>query len=306
MRDGRLSREQTAAVATAAEADPTCTASVLEAADVQPLPQLRRTCREVVQSADSDRAATRRRHHAHRAFTSWQEPDGEWHARLRAPADIGARIEAALRPAHDARFRAAHAAGRREADAAYRLDALVDLLDRPATAGGSSRSGRQAKVIAVVDATALKRGRLAGGESCRIHGVGEVALEAVTELLPDAHVAYVIRDAVAVAVAHLGRQVTAHQRTALVARGYRCEVPGCSVEHLLEIDHVRDWAHTKQTRIADLAWLCREHHRAKTVHGWRITGPPGDRSWHPPTGRPPPPTPPAADRRHTIGQLSLA
>jgi hypothetical protein len=83
-------------------------------------------------------------------------------------------------------------------------------------------------------------------------------------------------------VAHAGRQVTAHQRTALEARGYRCEVPGCGVRHNLEIDHRTGWVITRCTKLDDLVWLCKWHHHQKTHDGYQLTGPPGHRTWHKP------------------------
>lgn len=136
-----------------------------------------------------------------------------------------------------------------------------------------------------VDAAALRRGSLAEGEVCEIAGIGPVSLEAVRAQIPDAHIAYVLADATDVSVAHLGRQPTARQRTALQARGYRCEVPGCSATHLLEIDHVTGWAITRTTRLDDLAWICQNHHSLKTDRGYRLCGPPSDRRWLAPDGR---------------------
>ncbi|CAN5341725.1 hypothetical protein BH23ACT9_BH23ACT9_19340 [soil metagenome] len=150
---------------------------------------------------------------------------------------------------------------------------------------GRRRSGRETKVIITVDAAALARGTVQGEETCDIAGIGRVSLPAVQALIPDAHIAYVITNARDVSVAHLGRQVTAHQRTALEARGYECEVPGCCTAHLLEIDHVRDWAISRKTVLADLAWLCMVHHDHKTTRGYQLSGPPGHRTWHDPNGR---------------------
>jgi len=134
-------------------------------------------------------------------------------------------------------------------------------------------------VIIRVDGSALVRGELADGETCEIAGIGQVALSAVKEQIPDAHITYVITNGTDTCVAHLGRQVTAHQRTALQARGYQCEVPGCTADHLLEIDHVTGWATTKDTRLSDLAWLCTSHHRQKSRRHYRLLGPPGQRTW---------------------------
>ncbi|WP_157965054.1 HNH endonuclease signature motif containing protein [Euzebya rosea] len=134
-------------------------------------------------------------------------------------------------------------------------------------------------MIIRVDGSALVRGELADGEICEIAGIGPVALSAVREQMLDAHIAYVITNATDVTVAHLGRQVTAKQRTALHARGYQCEVPGCTADHLLEIDHVTGWAITRTTRLDDLAWLCAAHHRDKTRRNHQLHGPPGQRIW---------------------------
>ena len=115
-----------------------------------------------------------------------------------------------------------------------------------------------------------------------------MALSTVQALLPEAFVAAVITDAVDVrSVVHLGRQATASQRTALEARGYACEVPGGGSPTLLELDHLRDWAPTRQTRLDDLAWLCPVHHDDKTYQGWQLTGPPHNRQWNHPQHQPP-------------------
>ena len=304
--DGTLSTDQAVVVSETVADAPEKGSELIGGAGEQTLAELRKTARDIRTAADPDRETTRRRHLARRAFRSWTETDGEWKAFIQAPGDLGARIEAALRGEHDAVFRTAHAAGQREDDACYRFDALLNLLETASgstvrgdtpdgdsdddpgtstpTAAPRSRTGRQTKVIIRVDGSALVRGEVADGETCEIAGIGPVALSAVREQIPDAHVAYVITNGQDVTVAHLGRQVTAHQRTALEARGYCCEVPGCTADHLLEIDHVTGWAITKQTRLSDLAWLCTTHHRQKSRRHYRLLGPPGQRTWTTQTG----------------------
>ena len=107
---------------------------------------------------------------------------------------------------------------------------------------------------------------------------------------------------------HLGRQVTAHQRSAMEARGQLCEVPGCDIDFGLEIDHTTPWALTRTTTLDHLAWLCSHHHRQKTHAGYRITGPPGHRTWTAPHGtttrdHPPPRSEPEPDL-FTAGAVS--
>jgi hypothetical protein len=85
-----------------------------------------------------------------------------------------------------------------------------------------------AKVIVHVDAAALRRGHTVAGETCEIAGIGPVAVSTARELLGDAFLALVIEDGMDIRnVTHLGRAPTAHQRTALEARGMVCAVPGC-------------------------------------------------------------------------------
>ena len=74
-------------------------------------------------------------------------------------------------------------------------------------------------------------------------------------------------------VAHAGRTINAHLRTALEWRDPACVVPGCTVDHHLEIDHIRPLAEHGRTTLDNLASLCRHHHARTTHDGYRLTGP---------------------------------
>jgi hypothetical protein len=182
--------------------------------------------------------------------------------------------------------------------------------DRPK---GASRA--ETKVFVHIDLESLVKSHLAegAGATCHIDGIGPVDVAWVRSVMGDAFVAALFEDREGVRdVVHLGRRVTAHQRTAMEARGYRCEVPGCSATHGLEIDHVTGWAATRTTRLDDLMWLCGHHHDQKTHRGARLTGPPGNRTWHPPpptTGasgsRSPSPSEPPVVSGAPVGQPDL-
>jgi hypothetical protein len=138
-------------------------------------------------------------------------------------------------------------------------------------------------VIVRINHAALVRGTCRPGERCEIEGIGPVSVAAVRSMMPDAFVAAVVTDGVDIrGVAHLGRSVTAIQRTALYARDRECVVPGCHVTTRLEIDHVEEWAATHVTRLDALARLCHYHHFLKTHDGWRLHGPPGQWTFTPP------------------------
>ena len=118
---------------------------------------------------------------------------------------------------------------------------------------------------------------------CEIAGVGPIPVATARELARDAFLTAVVTDGVDIrTVAHLGRAATAHQRTALEARGMHCAVPGCGTTNGLEIDHVDGWAITRRTHIDQLDWLCHHHHDQKTHRSYHLGGPPGRRTWHPP------------------------
>ncbi len=128
--------------------------------------------------------------------------------------------------------------------------------------------------------------------TCEIAGVGPISVQIAASLMADAFGAAIVTNGVDVFnVAHLGHSVSAHQRSALEARGYRCEVPGCGATRALEIDHIDDWHRTWRTQLDRLAWLCRAHHRDKTHRGARLEWPPVDQRWVAP-GSSPGPDPP--------------
>ena len=160
-------------------------------------------------------------------------------------------------------------------------------------AGGDSRTGPRARPRARVCLTlsleALQRGHLEPGDTCTIPGVGPVDLDTARGLLGDAILDVVIRDGIDIrTVVHLGRTVTAHQRTALEVRDPECVVDTCTATRNLEIDHVTGWAITHTTTLDDLARLCPTHHHQKTHDGYQLTGRPGAWVWTPPGERPAP------------------
>jgi hypothetical protein len=206
---------------------------------------------------------------------------------LRMPADELREIDASVQAAVDRRLADARHAGRFEPPEAYAADEVAErLLGRVGAGSGSGQAVRpEKKVICLIDADALNRGRVDGDEVCEISGVGPVSVSAAQRLMGDAFWALVIRKGVDVCnVTHLGRRVTAHQRTALEARHGVCEF--CGSTFRVEIDHVDGWALTHETRTDDLSLKCWHCHDRKTRLGLRETGPPGNRRFLNPDGTP--------------------
>ncbi len=131
----------------------------------------------------------------------------------------------------------------------------------------------------------LIRGYPIAGERCEIAGVGPVPVSVVRDILAtgDPFLSVVVTKGVDVVnVAHLNRQPTAHQRTALDWLNPACTVVGCATTALLQIDHRADWANTKITLLALLDRYCTHHHNLKTHQRWGLVPGRGKRAFVPP------------------------
>jgi hypothetical protein len=276
---GLLSEAQAAEISAAASADPAAESSLLALADQESFLALREQCQQVRAAATGDEDAAERIRRG-RYLRNWIDRDGAVRLDARLAPDDGARLLASV-GASAARLQAeARRSGQREPEEAYRADALVAL------AGG--KGAPKAMVHVHVDASAFERGRTRLGETCRISGVGAIPVAVARRLASGGVVKVIERDGVDVRrVAHAGRTIPAHLRTALESRDPTCVVPGCDVRSGLEIDHLVSFADGGPTRLDNLARLCRWHHAQKTHHGWQLSGKPGVWIWER-AGRAPP------------------
>ena len=279
VRNGELSDEQADEVAAGADASPDDEDRLLASARTDRLHELRRKAAEARAKADKDREARRQRQRKMRCVRRFKDSEGMQNLLLKLPDEDMAEVDAALQRHVDKAFADARDAGRFERWEQYAADVVRDLLT--GRAQGPTRRSNQAvrpdkKVIATIDVQALNRGHVEPGETCHIAGVGAVSVSAVRSLLADAFLAVVIKDGVDVRnVTHLGRQATAYQRTALEARGCRCE--RCGSAHLLDIEHNEGWTLTHETKLDDLSLACRHCHDIKTRNDLRFVGPPGNK-----------------------------
>jgi hypothetical protein len=295
---GQLSGEQARVVSDAVAADPSAERRLLHTAQGQTIRDLKARCGQVKANAHPDDRARREAIRRSRSCRTWTDAEGAWNLAVRHLPEVGAEIEAFLAPYTHARFEAARNAGIHEPREAYRADGLLDLA-RASTTGATPKGARRAdtKVFVHIDLQTLQSHERRPESVCHIDGLGPVDIDHVRSLLGEAFAVALIEDGCDVRrVVHLGRRVTALQRSALEARGYRCEVPGCEVTWGLEIDHDQDWAFTRVTTLDDLSWKCGYHHHERTHLGARLTGPVGDRTWIAPDGttrrtRPPPESP---------------
>ena len=102
-------------------------------------------------------------------------------------------------------------------------------------------------------------------------GVGPVSVAWVREVLGEAFVTTVIKKGRDITtVAHLGRHIPAHLRTAMIVGGRECDVVGCHARGYLELDHSEvDYADGGPAAWWNIDWTCAADHRKKT-RGWKL------------------------------------
>ncbi|WP_426571870.1 HNH endonuclease signature motif containing protein [Aquihabitans sp. McL0605] len=159
----------------------------------------------------------------------------------------------------------------------------------PPAAAPKPPGGNNVKVIVRIDHAALARGHTIAGETCEVAGLGPIPVSAAKELMRDAFLAAVVtkgRDVVN--VAHLGRGLSAHQRTAIEAMGLRCTNIACNKTIAIQIDHRVPYATEQITELSNQDPLCPDCHRRKTHHGWNLEPGHGARAFLPPDPTPTP------------------
>jgi Domain of unknown function (DUF222)/HNH endonuclease len=274
-RAGQFSDVQAAEITSAAAADPSAEAELLEAAGTTSVKGLRDRAREVRAGAEDDDRAWARRLHVNRRAYEWTDPDGAYCLSARLAPDTGARFSSAWKAHIDRIFCEARRAGRREPRAAYAADALVALA--------SEGPCKPVEVRVTVDSSALGRGHTATGERCEIDRVGPVPVTTARALLDDASVAVLVGDGDDVtAVSSPKRTIPAKLRRALEARYPTCGVMGCANDQFLEVDHVVPVAEGGRTELANAWRICSHHHQLKTYFDWKVVGEPGNWDLVPP------------------------
>ncbi len=279
LRRGELSAPQVKVIAGAALGDPRTEAELLRSAATRSLKGLKETAAQL-RAADGSAEQELARYNAIRAsrrVRHWTDPDGALRLDARLTPDAGARVLSVLRPEADARFHQARKDQNPEPPAAYLADALVALVcGEPVTAKNATASPR-ATVSIRVDAAALRRGHVEGGETCVIPGVGPVPVAVARRQLSDATVKLLVVDAVDVlSVCHAGRTVPAHLQSALEERDPTCVVPECDVAQGLQNHHwVVDYVACKTTSLDNVARVCGWHHDLISYEGYVLSGGPG-------------------------------
>ena len=83
-----------------------------------------------------------------------------------------------------------------------------------------------------------------------------------------------------------GYRPTARQKAFVIGRDRTCRAPGCRrPARTCDLDHIMNWAYSRETSIANLIPLCRRHHRAKHKGQFQVRRTTTGIDWITPCGR---------------------
>jgi hypothetical protein len=279
-RAGRLSEVQAREIVDACAEVPDAQQQLLEAAEKVSFGDLKEECGRVKASVITDEEDRHRRIHKGRYVRSWMDRDGAVRLSARLTPDEGALLLAAVDARRDEIILEAYRGRWYENPEAHRADALVDLAADARRGDPGGGAGPKAMVHVWVDYEALVRGYPVLGEKCEIPGLGPIPVSLARRMAEDCILKVVVTKGVEItAVAHGGRNIPAHIRTALACRDPKCIVPHCEMRRGLEIDHRAPWSETRDTRMEGLARLCKWHHYQKSHLGYTYRGGPGTWQW---------------------------
>lgn len=270
-RQGALTEAQVVEMASAASLAPEFQSDLLEVAEMYSLHELRRQCAQLRATSGSE-SERQERIHKGRQLRHWTDIEGAFRMDGRLTPEAGAVVMAALEPFRQQVARRMSKDGPKDSLAAQQADALVEMAQKVRCIPEDAfRAFPSAMVQVRVDHTALERGHAVPGEVCEVPGVGPIPVAAARALIGDSLLtAVVAKGKDVVAVANLGRTVTAKQRIALWDRDGGCVIAGCNDRSSVEIDHVQEWRGGGRTQLDNLALLCSYHHYLKTHHGWQL------------------------------------
>ena len=244
--------------------------------------------------------------HASRGLRVYQDADGMVVVRGRLEPEVGALLVQALAAARESLYQRARGQDRPAAGsgnvsaegptlAQQQADALALLVETALHQGLDPEApGERYQVVVHVDAAVLADPDQPG-QSVLDDGA-HISADTSQRLACDASRVVMRRDDAGrlLEIGARTRTIPPALRRALQHRDQTCRFPGCHVR-FTQGHHLRHWAHGGPTTLANLALLCRRHHRAVHEEGYRVArGPDGALRFQRPDGRPLPEVPPPA------------
>ncbi len=227
------------------------------------------------------------RQYSQRRLTYFHDHDGSLVVKLQLTAESGAlflkAIEAALpeiplpEDCKDSLHVSAETSGAHFGStgvvttaAMRRADALVvmaeSLLQHGATA---MKGGDRHQVVVHVDDATLRKG---DAGRCELDDGPAIPVETARRLACDCSKVEITEDEQGepLDVGRKTRSIPPALRRALASRDKGCVFPGCNHKRFVDGHHVEHWADGGETRLSNLATLCRFHHRAVHEGGLKM------------------------------------
>jgi hypothetical protein len=271
VRAGQLNEQRANVVADAAAAAPDDTDQLVRLGRTESMKRFREKARAIKAAADARTAEEKYAETVRtRRARSGVTPEGAGFGSYEGPIDATAEIDAALAAHRDHLFRTRSADGTLEGTYGNLAFDAVLAMARASVRDGDADKPIPKKVLVRVDRNARLRGQAIAGEVVDLPGHGPIPVSVAEELMKDQTWHAVLTSGLAVlAVTHGMRKANSAQRTALDWTEPGCCVRGCPNPAFVQIDHIDDWADTRQTKHGSLQRLCRFHHDLKTYFGYR-------------------------------------
>ncbi len=269
-RSGRLSYSKVRALTRIANADnEALLVEMALSATAAHIETIVRKYRQVARLQAADQALSL--HHS-RSLTYYWADDGALVVNGRLPPEQGAVLVRALERAEgwieslpDESHEARHA------------DALAAVAERflavPLGADDGASSADRYHITVHVSAETLRTdGSIDPGDPPAIEDGPVLAPDTVRRLACDAGLVPLIEAAngEALAIGRRTRSISAALRRALKRRDGGCRFPGCTNTRFVDAHHIHHWADGGETRLDNLALLCRHHHRLIHEGGFSV------------------------------------
>lgn len=182
------------------------------------------------------------------------DDDGRFRLHADLPADVGARLDAALREAKDRLFRAS------KTDISW-SEALLDIAERSLAATSPPRQHRY-RTYVHLDA-----------EGAWIQAGPALPRPLLDKLLCDPELQPVwSRGGFPVNIGRATKAIPDHTRRLVLDRDRVCRHPGCTCRIGLDVHHIVPWTSGGRTDLANLVALCANHHARNHRGEFTLTG----------------------------------